>query len=495
MSSFEGRSARMLRTLERRRKRIRVVLVAAVCASLVGAGCVGAALLRDGTQTVAASQAMPVGPKTPLLSARRVPEMLAQPTADRLLNLAVAPINAGAPEGHCLTASANGAPVVAVNAGTPLAPASNMKIVTAAVALDVLKPDTRFITRLAVEVEPLNGIVNGDVYLIGGGDPLVETANYDAALKYPNEPHTPLEELANALRDAGITHITGSVLADESRYDTVRTVPSWPDRYLSDGEVGPLSAMAVNDSRQLAGSQLSQIGSASEADPAAEPAVLAATTMTELLNGMGITVAKAPGAKQGPAEARELAATKSLSVTEIVGQMLRFSDNTTAELLLKEIGRTASNEGSTAAGVKVVVDRLKKWKLWTEGMNVVDGSGLDPTNRVTCKMLIGLLERDTALGKIAGGLAVPGENGTLRERFKNNPASDNVVAKTGTLAEVTALSGWVKSDPGALIAFSFLANRPGGRIVADDLTRQEQFATVLASYPQLPPIDKLSPLE
>ncbi len=81
--------------------------------------------------------------------------------------------------------------------------------------------------------------MTGNLYLVGGGDPLLRTADYVATLRYKELIYTHLEDLANAVRAAGVTHVTGAVVGDESRYDTQRYVPTWKPCVRGDGRGGP----------------------------------------------------------------------------------------------------------------------------------------------------------------------------------------------------------------------------------------------------------------
>lgn len=458
----------------------------------MGIACLVGALELEDDPALASGSSSTESLVTPVFSARRVPEFLARPVGDRRLDAAIAPLSQQSPPQHCIMVSQAGAEAYGDNVDLPLMPASNQKIVTAAVAVAVLGKDTKFTTRAVVEVEPLNGIVNGPLYLVGGGDPLLSTDGFNRSLKYKDQPRSALETLADEVVAAGVTRINGGVVADESRLDSVRTVPSWSDNYLTDGEVGPLSAMSVNDARVLPGSQLGTFGSISATSPAQNPPVQAAEVFTSLLTARGVQVAKPAGAGEAPATSIQIAGLDSLPVGDIVGQMLRFSDNTTAELLMKEIGRTASGEGSTQAGIDATYAQLKKWKLDTEGIKIVDGSGLSKENRLTCRLLIDILVRDGPFGPIAGGLAVPRQSGTLRDRYAGSPAVDNVRAKTGTLSGASSLSGWVSTDAGVIAAFAFLTNTDGeiGQVV---LERQEALTELMLRYPELPDLTLLDP--
>jgi D-alanyl-D-alanine carboxypeptidase/D-alanyl-D-alanine-endopeptidase (penicillin-binding protein 4) len=222
------------------------------------------------------------------------------------------------------------------------------------------------------------------------------------------QPHTALEGLADAVRAAGVTKVTGNVVGDDGRYDDLRTVESWDPDDLSNGEVGPLSALSVNDARDRTnGGDLDDIVSGAISDPAADPPAHAAEVLRELLIARGVVVEGAFASGEAPDQARQIAAVDSLPVKGLVAQMLQFSDNNTAELLLKEVGRERSGVGSTAAGIKVELELLKEWGISTEGVVIVDASGLSGADRVTCTLLRRVLDHGEADGLLAKVLAVP----------------------------------------------------------------------------------------
>jgi D-alanyl-D-alanine carboxypeptidase/D-alanyl-D-alanine-endopeptidase (penicillin-binding protein 4) len=494
-STENGAGDRRTRLEHTRQRSIRRQLAVTAMAAMCGAACLGFALSLDGTQAVAAPTPAAERVVTPILSVRRTPELLARPLADRRLKAAVTAISTQSPATHCIAVHPRGVAVVEDNSTAPLTPASNMKVVTGAVALEVLGADSRFTTRVIANSEPLNGVIDGPLYLVGGGDPLLETDNYDRGLKYPDQPHTRLEALADQVQAAGVTKVTGGILGDDDRLDQARSVATWPDRYMNDGEVGPLTALSVNDARVVpGGSQLAGIAGASSTTPSTDPPAHAAVVFAEVLRARGIVVDGETKAGPAPTSGQQIAAVDSLTVAEIVGQMLRFSDNNTAELLLKEVGLKAKKDPTTPGGAAVVLDTLAKWGFNTEGVVVADGSGLDQTNKVTCDLLVQILERGGPLGPLAAGLAVPQQNGTLRDRYEDSPAIDNVRAKTGTLSGVTSLSGWVASDIGSHIAFSYLMNMADRPVDQQDLERQELLTELLTLYPDLPPMDQLEPL-
>ncbi len=452
--------------------------VAGVLALVVGA----LAWFTEGDVTLATSSSPRLVAGTPLLSARRTPELTARPVATRNLRAAVAPVLAEAPPDTCVQVREGSNALVSQKELDPLIPASNLKLVTAAASLALLDPASRLTTSVATDGAATDGkVVRGNLYLIGGGDPLLSTNNYLDQLPNGVQPATAMSDLADRIAATGVRQITGSVVGDDARYDAVRTVESWPDRFISQGQVAPLSALVVNDTWSPG------------AGPGADPPRHAAGVLTSLLEDRGIQVAGTAQAGTAPADAVPLTEIDSLTIAEIVDEALRFSDNTTVELLLKEIGLQSSGSGSTAAGLSAVNEWLAGSGLPTEGVVLADGSGLSEQNRVTCALLSSLLEQDGPDGVIATGLAVPGEDGTLDDKLLDPELNGRVRAKTGTLRPVTALSGWLRTVPERNLGFSFLINRPGGQITAADSALQADLLQAMLGYPETPDPALLSP--
>lgn len=426
---------------------------------------------------------------TPALSARRAPELLARPVAARNLRDAVAPILAAAPPNSCFEVRDRTEPLVAHRETAPLVPASNMKLLVAAAALDLLDPNERLVTRFATDGAPTDGsVVRGNLYMIGGGDPMLTTDSYKPLFTNGVPPLTDLEAVADQIAGTGITEITGSVVGDGSRYDDVRVVPAWPERFLTQGQVAPLAALVVND-----GWTVDPLAAGVGGGPAADPVLHAAQVMTALLQRRGIEVAGAPGRGVAPAGATALVEIPSMTIAELVGELLRFSDNTTTELLVKELGVRAGEGGSTAAGLRVLHDWAASSGLDTSGVAFDDGSGLSLNDRLTCRFLSSLLAEDGAGGPIADGMATPGEPGTLDDRMLQEPLRSAVRAKTGTLRSVSALSGWLRTRHGSDLAFSFIVNTTDRQVGGAELDLQRQLLEAMTDHPRSPPLDALSP--
>jgi len=333
---------------------------------------------------------------------------------------------------------------------TALAPASTQKLLVAAAALDVLGPGYRFTTTVVGTRRPVHGEVD-TLWLVGGGDPVLSSPEYTSFLTLSpttagHPVTTQLVTLATQLFDAGVRSVPDGIHGDDSRYDRTRFLPTWKSSYMEEADVAPLGALEVDDGLdQWRPPTLT-------ADPAAHAAGVLARLAAE--NGIAVTQA---GDGSAPAGAVVLASVQSPPLADIVTQMLRDSDNTAAEMLTRELDRANGGTGTTAGGVAAVERVASELGLPTEGLSLVDGSGLSPTDRVTCDTLLDAEQlasqpRFAALGL----LSVAGQFGTLFDRFLGTPAVGHVEGKTGTIAGVAGLVG--RMDEHQPISFAFLIN-------------------------------------
>jgi serine-type D-Ala-D-Ala carboxypeptidase/endopeptidase (penicillin-binding protein 4) len=482
---------RILTERSRRAGQVRLVIAVAALAIVPTAGLF--AVNRWATDQVAAAQPVPTTPVTPgtatvtpLLSSRRLPETIRGDVAERALVTALTPFAQGVSPNGCFTTAVDGVEVVDTAGARAVLPASNVKLVTAAAALEVLGADHRFTT--AARATGRDGTTADRLFLVGGGDPVLGTQDYLIASAaqdtYPQPLVTPLESLADQIVAAGITRVTGGIVGDASRYDTEQTVPSWPPSYVDERQSGPLSALLVNDGS----AQLSPLRATDE------PAVHAADVLRDLLATRGVSVEGGVSSGVAPAEAADVAAVQSVTLAELMPDLLAWSDNTTAELLVKEIAVAAgSSPGSRPAGLAVIDATLREWGVPMEGLVLSDGSGLDRGNRLTCDALGAVLVHSGPSGPLAAGLAVAGQSGTLARYFVGSPAQGRLVGKTGTLTGARALSGFVAAEDGTRhVAFNYVENGDGARPYAEG--RWAELGGILATYPQAPPVEQLAPL-
>jgi len=418
-----------------------------------------------------------VAVSAPLFDAARIPGFVSGAVASVRLGQRLDAIVGARPQ-SCLTVDeGRGATVYSQRPYLPLVPASNLKLLTAAAVLDRIGAGERFHTEVRAAHPPVNGVVAGDLWLIGVGDPLLATADFAAQAGYEHQPRarTALEDLAANLAAAGVRQIQGRILGDESRYDTQRVVSTWSPSYLTNGEIGPMSALTVNDNEaQWTPKQV----------PAPSPAANATGLLVHLLQSHGIQVG-GTGEGTAPANATAvLAGVDSAPVGDEVGVMLTQSDNLAAELLAKELGRRFGGAGTTAAGVGVTRKVLDDLHLPATGVVMVDGSGLDRSDRATCQVLLRAVERDGQATTVAR-LPVAGGSGTLLHRYTTAPFKGRLWAKTGTLNGAAAFTGWVSTTSSSQLAFSFVVNGIGSD--AEGKALEDKVAAALYTYPEAPP--------
>jgi D-alanyl-D-alanine carboxypeptidase/D-alanyl-D-alanine-endopeptidase (penicillin-binding protein 4) len=225
---------------------------------------------------------------------------------------------------------------------------------------------------------------------------------------------------------------------------------------------------------------------------ASDPAAQAAAVFTDLLRQRGIAVGREAGRGNAPAGAATLTSIQSRPLSDLVGEMLTTSDNNTAELMLKEIGAVAGGAGTRPAGLAVVQATLQKWGVPLTGVRLVDGSGLDRNDRLTCSALLAVLDHTGPSGPVALGLPIAGQTGTLVDVLRGNPAQGRLRAKTGTLTGSRALSGFVDAADGSRrVSFSYVQNSPAADVAA--LPVFDALGRVLTTYPAAPPEAALGP--
>ena len=337
-------------------------------------------------------------------------------------------------------------------------PASNEKLVTELAALDSLHADGRLTTRAVAGAPALDGVIEGGIYLVGGGDPQLSTAMRVRRLGLRGV--ATLERLAAALRAAGIERIRGGVIGDGSAFDAARGGPGWKRGFLPD-QCPPLSALAVDRNAGPNGAVW-------------EPERRAARLFRQALRRAGIAVSGRSRTGIAPTTAVEIARVQSRPVAGLLRALGKDSDNFTAEMLLKAIAARHERPGSTRGGVSYARSLLTRRGFTLEAIRLADGSGLSLRNRLSTQFLTALLvaaARDPSAGPaLRDSLAIAGVDGTLEDRMRSGPAHGVVRAKTGTISEASALSGYAGS-----YVFSVIVN---GRVV--NVTRARALQDAIA---------------
>lgn len=321
-------------------------------------------------------------------------------------------------------------------------PASTQKLLTCIAALSVLGPDTRFTTR--VVRAPGNQVV-----LVGGGDPLLGST---PQATYPHAPasSTLAAATAKALKAANVRQV--SLGYDDSLFSGSNWQSTWPTSYHD--QVATISSLWIDKGRPSPTSNYSTT-----------PAQTSAATFAKQLAAQGIKVVGTPKAARATSSEQQLASIQSLPVRTIVGQTLLHSDNSAAEVLLRQVGVATHRGGSFTGGAAAVRATLVKLGLWDSKASVqVDGSGLSRSDRTTAAVLaraLHLADTTPRLGALLEQLPVAGVDGTLGTRFTSTESASGrgvVNAKTGTLTQVSSLAGTTVDAHGTPLVFSFVSN-------------------------------------
>ena len=455
------------------------------------------ALAVDGRRPGAGGVEAGAGPPaaalaTAVLDYRRTPSLLvAAGDVDRLAG-AVEPVLSFVGDRSCAAVSLDGVPVAAANPSLSVVPASDQKLLVALAALELLGPDRTFTTTV-VGPPVVDGTVDGDLVLVGGGDPLLTSDDYprdDPRLTVASP--TSLDALADAIVGAGVQRVRGSIVGDGTRYDDEFAVPDWAEG-VAGVDAGPYDALLVNDALV--------VGRTSRQS---DPSEAAARELRRLLRDRGVAVDGDVRSGVAPEGAATLASIDSVPLADVIGEMLLLSDNDTAELLLKELGVEVAGQGTRAAGLEALVGTLERLGVPMDGVTPRDGSGLSNSNRVTCAALLAVVQLARG-GPIDAGLPVAGVSGTLADEFGGTAMVGRLRAKTGTLGNepfdqpppaVKALSGYVDPPEGsgaARIEFSLVLNGP-------DLSLPERYrplwlalGDVFATHPAGPDLAVVSP--
>lgn len=341
--------------------------------------------------------------------------------------------------------------------------ASNTKLFTTAVALARYGAEGTLGTEVRGDgqLEP-EGSWNGDLYLVGGGDPTFGSRSF---VRRSYGGGATVERLAVLLDEAGIQNVTGRVYGDESHFDSLRGGPD--SGYGTSIWVGPLSALDFN--RGLA----RENGSAFQTNPPK----FAAAKLDRALGRRGISVDGSPKAGRAPAGAQVLASVDSPPMERLIRLTNKPSDNFFAEMLLKDVAFQVTGKGTTRRGARQA-SRFAR-ELGSRA-RLADGSGLSRGDRASpyrvVRLLLALRDRPE-FDAFYGSLSIAGRDGTLAPRMRGGAARGRCRGKTGTLNNVSALSGYCTARSGDVYVFSILMN---GVSVGGARGLQDRMATAIA---------------
>jgi D-alanyl-D-alanine carboxypeptidase/D-alanyl-D-alanine-endopeptidase (penicillin-binding protein 4) len=407
----------------------------------------------------------------------------------------------------------SGETVYALNARKLMMPASNMKIVTLAASADRLGWDYTYTTRFVIVGRVEDGVLDGDVLAVGTGDPSFGTGDGSAGRAF--------DACAERLHAMGVRTILGRVIGDDNAFDDEGLGFGWSWDDLPDDYAAAVSALQFNENtvrvtvtpgpaagdvaavtvdlpdsgltidnqlrtttgdstasieaRRLPGSpRLELRGSipirtapATRVVSVDNPTLFLAKALRNGLIARGIDVrggaVDIDDLPEGPLrdQAVELATHRSPPLSTLAVRLMKASQNLYAETLLKTIG-AAGGTPTGLAGRMLAQSALQGWGVPPEWLIVRDGSGLSRYDYVTPETLVTILAHVAADDRLRGpfetALPVAGRDGTLATRMKGTLAEGNVRAKTGSMANVRALSGFATTTAGEPLAFSIIAN-------------------------------------
>lgn len=400
-----------------------------------------------------------------------------------------------------------------LNGGKLLTPASSMKVVTLAAAAERLGWDFTFETRIVAAGTIEDGFLNGDLVVIGNGDPSIDDRDRSATQLF--------ETWAEQLKRLGVRAVGGSLIGDDNALDDESFGAGWAWDDLDKGFGTGVGALQYNEntarlsllpgrpgetatisappegaglvvrnlvttsrrgivadlaSRRLIGSALLEIRGAIPAGgppvtfraAVQNPTLYFVAALKAALIAHGIEI-------RGPAvDVDDLAAPPDMSaatplithrsapLTDLAMRMMKSSQNLYAESLLRALAQTS---GTSQEGRRAVELAAGTWGIAAGDLIVADGSGLSRYNLITPAAMVGILTHvgrdDRRRDAFMRSLPEAGRDGTLAGRMRGTAAQGNVRAKTGSLTNVRALAGYVRTRDGEPLAFTVLANNVG----------------------------------
>jgi D-alanyl-D-alanine carboxypeptidase/D-alanyl-D-alanine-endopeptidase (penicillin-binding protein 4) len=391
---------------------------------------------------------------------------------------------ANAQLGVLILNSSTGDTLYSRNAGKAFMPASNQKILTGAVALAQLGPDYRFRTVIAKRGELRDSVLNGDLLVIGRGDPTLSDRFHGSAERA-------IGAVADSIRARGITRITGSIRQGGNAFPDSIYGYGWEWDDLSGSSGAPVDELLFNEGMVLRPAKVDGRDTlVSVATRTPGYAYLSALYLA--LSRRGVEVDSLVGLEPDSLTLAHdtIYSFQSPPLSEVLKHFLKPSQNQIGEVLLKTLGLEKTGLGTADSGAVVVERQLAAWGVDSSGAVVYDGSGLSRHNLVTAetivKTLLAMMRDSATFAVFHDALPIAGVDGTIRTRMTGTAAENNLRAKTGTLEFVRSLSGYVSSADDDLIVFSLLANH--FTVPVREVTRlQDAIGVLLANYRSTPP--------
>lgn len=419
----------------------------------------------------------------------------------------------------CVADAEKGNVVIDYNSGISLAPASVLKVITSAAALELLGPEYTFKTRIGY-TGTLNkrwGRLKGNIIIIGGGDPAL------GSKYFPDHYRDFIPGWVEEIKKLGIKRIKGKVITDDSYFDFIPDPGKWlwedTGNYYGAGAYGLsvfdntyeihfttfsdstlpvikrfipvecttnltnlLIAKDTSDAAYIYASPYSTTGYIAGTIPVnqldyvlkasiTDPPLLLARMVTDKLKTAGIKISGTPATVRTEKNYKAekfipVSEISSPGLAEIIEVLNHESVNLFAEHLIKELGKKFKNDGSTASGAKVIMEFLKNSGIDTNGMFIEDGSGMSPLNAINTRELVRLLVYMKNNGKhfpeYFSSLPDAGKEGTLKDIFKDPVFDSRLKAKSGSMTRVRSYAGYFTTKSGKEMVFSIIINNFSG---------------------------------
>jgi D-alanyl-D-alanine carboxypeptidase/D-alanyl-D-alanine-endopeptidase (penicillin-binding protein 4) len=389
------------------------------------------------------------------------------------------PMFANAQLGVLIVNPATGDTLYSRNAGKLFMPASNQKILTAAVALAQLGPDYRYQTVIGKRGELSNGVLAGDLIVIGRGDPTVSDRVYGNAAAV-------MEAMADSLRTRGITRVTGTLRQGGNAFPDSIYGYGWEWDDLTGSSGAPVDELLYNEGMVQRPAKIDgRDTTISVATRTPGYAYLSALYLAMSRRGIVVDSLVDLAVDSLTAPYDTVYTFQSPPLREILKHFMKPSQNQIGEALLKTLGLEKTGVGVADSGAAVVRRQLADWGVDSTGVVVYDGSGLSRHDLVSpealVKTLVAMMSDSTTFAVFYDALPIAAVDGTIRTRMANTPAAGNLRAKTGTIEFVRSLSGYVSTADDQLLVFSMLSNHFTTRVA--EVTRlQDAIGVLLASY-------------
>jgi serine-type D-Ala-D-Ala carboxypeptidase/endopeptidase (penicillin-binding protein 4) len=397
------------------------------------------------------------------------------------------------------------------NSSKLLLPASNNKIVTAAAALVSLGPDYRFKTQVLADGPVLDGVLKGNLIILGFGDPSSSTRIP------PKDPFGTFREWAAKLKEHGIRAISGSIIGDGRSFEKVQYGRGWGWDDLEEGSAAPISALQFNENRislEISPGLKSGSDTSIKTEPLANYLTIDNRIMTEVAGPAHFEIERNRSEEaaliRGSLSIKGGAIRRSFAVqypiryylsalkhvldeegidvlnceitemrgfrsqtafplwthtspplSELLVPIMKMSLNLASETLARTLGLEMRGEGSFLKGKEVVEETLGRMGINKEAYSYADGSGLSRLNLISADALVSILKfmhKQPFFLHFYNALPVAGVDGTLEMRMRGTKAENSVHAKTGSLTNVSSLSGYAQTRDGETLAFSILSN-------------------------------------